>query len=687
VNEQPSRSGHSGPARSASAQAVLVSDTYGVDIPGGSVLGTSATSGQTRGGADVEGRMAVDNGALRLRPLSAPGWGRQGVSYGPVGRQAGLVATVHVLNGHHCSQTFYMPETTRQRVRRWLGRLRRGRWPVRPRHHESLAVGLFAVAAPNNPIADGHALVVHAVTKHNGELWASVRGRPLRVLTGLQNLPLAAAVVLREQGAVYYAATVPNDPDLPALPMMRPLAVDPGRADQTLHAGVHQRILGEVGYRVDTRVYRTDVGICPEFADWCTTAVVADRLLGVGVLGEQPAERGGSWRVTGRLSRTPHGATGEGSAVLEAPEPVGLLHALVLVPREGEAELVLRANPLVATRWRLRLSFSGATLVIETEDGPEVVARSADKRWRRGQERSIQVLDDGCTMSVHVDGDMVFGDWHSDERLAGASWVGFAVGGGARIREFEAHPRTVRAPLVQEPAWSPSPLGSEARWEERFDGAPGCLDGAVTPSGGRRWERVEGEGTFELLEGGGVRVRATPDRPNPGRTIYAAPWDWPSDVDVRATLVPPGSVRGERHNCRSGLVLWQDADNYLVVNVWLDDWLESASLSTFYRVRGHEDMYDAVWTLTGDRVTWGVPFELRVAFDGERFTAYLDRRPTLYRAIRDVYPDAPPLKVRRVGIVANEEWGDDTGTMFTSLIASTRASGGLDPAPRREDAR
>jgi hypothetical protein len=42
----------------------------------------------------------------------------------------------------------------------------------------------------------------------------------------------------------------------------------------------------------------------------------------------------------------------------------------------------------------------------------------------------------------------------------------------------------------------------------------------------------------------------------------------------------------------------------------------------------------------------------------------------LYRAIRDVYPDAPPLRVNKVAIIANEEWGDDTGTVFHRVVAA-----------------
>lgn len=662
----------------------LLSDTFDDDTALGAVLGSRSRDGTARGGVDVEGCIGIDNGALRMRPLRRPGWGREGLAYGPVLQQPGLVASVQVLNGHHASQTFYLPETRRQVLRRWAGSLRRGRWPARPHHHENLAVGLFGSTAPSDPLRNGHGLVVHAVTADNGELWAGVCGRPLRVLTGLQNLPLAVTVVLRETGAIYFAATVGEDPDLPELPRTRPLAIDPSGTWPELHLGVHQRILGEVGYRIDTRVYRTDVAVCPELATWCTTATVADRFVSGGPVSDRRAERGGLWAAQGRLHCGRDGLAGEGSLELLAGGPAGLVHALVRAPRGGEVELLLRAHGPASPALRLRVGTEGALLLFGTSACAEELARSTS-RLRPGHEHSLQVLDDGRTISAHLDGVMLFDGWSSESRSAAARGVGVSVQGGARVRDLEVHPRSVPAPVASEPAWPATLVGQVTRFDEDFVGRPGPLDAAVTDLGGRRWERVEGNGRLDLVDGGGARVRATPDAPNPGRTIYAVPWEWPHDVDLRVTLLPPGSARGQRHNCRGGLVLYQDPENYLVVNVWLDDWLGSTSVSTFYRVGGHEDMHDAVWTLTGDRVTWGVPFELRVAFDGERFTAYLDGRPTLYRAVRDVYPDAPRMEVRRLGLIANEEWGDDTGTTFLRLLARTQGEGPPLSAPHDED--
>jgi hypothetical protein len=116
------------------------------------------------------------------------------------------------------------------------------------------------------------------------------------------------------------------------------------------------------------------------------------------------------------------------------------------------------------------------------------------------------------------------------------------------------------------------------------------------------------------------------------------------------------------------LTFWQDEDNYLIVNVFIDDTFDGASISSFYHLGGKEDMYDAVWTLVRG-VRWGERCTLRVAFDGRQFLASMNGEPSLYRALTDVYPDAVPLEITRVGMIVNWEWGDDTGTTFWRMDA------------------
>lgn len=138
-------------------------------------------------------------------------------------------------------------------------------------------------------------------------------------------------------------------------------------------------------------------------------------------------------------------------------------------------------------------------------------------------------------------------------------------------------------------------------------------------------------------------------------------------------MTPPGSARGQKHEGRGGLVFWQDRDHYLIVNLWLHDGYAGASISSFPIVGGFDDIYNAVWSNIGSRATWGRPFRLGVVFDGDRYIARVDGEPVIMRAISDVYPRAPRLRIRRVGLAANWEWGLDTGTVFHEFLARGQA--------------
>ena len=63
-------------------------------------------------------------------------------------------------------------------------------------------------------------------------------------------------------------------------------------------------------------------------------------------------------------------------------------------------------------------------------------------------------------------------------------------------------------------------------------------------------------------------------------------------------------------------------------------------------------------------MTYGKPLRMRLCCDGERYLVFIDDEPVLYRAFRDVYPEVGRLQIRQVGIVANWEFGTDTGSRF-----------------------
>ncbi len=227
--------------------------------------------------------------------------------------------------------------------------------------------------------------------------------------------------------------------------------------------------------------------------------------------------------------------------------------------------------------------------------------------------------------------------------------------------------------------WEPE-VGSESITDD-FSGPAGDLDATSTSDGNAEWARVFGEGVIQRDGEGAAEVRASVTDPNPGRTVYCVPWDPTDGVEVSALVIPPGTGRGEGHQGRSGLVVWQDADNHLVVNHFIDDGSIGVSISAFLRTGGQETMFewDAVWSNVGTRVQWGQPFRLSVACDGYRFLCRIGEEPVLFRELSDYRSDAQPLRITGVGLVPNWEWGDDTGTRFgefsvRALESATRSS-------------
>jgi hypothetical protein len=183
------------------------------------------------------------------------------------------------------------------------------------------------------------------------------------------------------------------------------------------------------------------------------------------------------------------------------------------------------------------------------------------------------------------------------------------------------------------------------------------------------WERSLGTGVLEHTGKDGVRVQASLKQPNPGRTLYTRPWNRPDLADLEVEITPPGNRRGQKHNCRGGLVFWQDATNYLIVNLWLDDAFAGSSVSSFLRYENYEGFYDPVWSNVGQKIIHGQPSRLRVVCDGTRFQVYLNDEPVLYRSFNDFYPGASGFALNRVGLAINWEWGDDTGSVFEAFKA------------------
>ena len=316
--------------------------------------------------------------------------------------------------------------------------------------------------------------------------------------------------------------------------------------------------------------------------------------------------------------------------------------------------------------WRFQVGADGA--VLSSSRGH--VERDATVRLEPGRRHALQVLDDGHTVEAFFDGVLLFerpADGDPDER-----GVGFALAGdaGAHVARFEAHPRAVEIAAVADAPRPWTAIGEVLVDVGDFAGPAGPLD-EPAGDGRTRWTRLEGTGVFERIGDGRARVRATCEAPNPGRTIYGVPWTETALADVTVTLTPPGTRRGEGHWGLSGLAFWQDAENYLVVHQCLGDTNTAISINSFVRVDGVEEMreHDCVWTNVTGHVMHGVPMVLRVVFDGLHYLVYTDDELVLSRALTDLKPGVGPLTVHQVGLVANWDWGDDTGSVFSGFTA------------------
>lgn len=683
--------------------APQVADFFSDDRAAGTVIGTCAAGGAIRLGCDVERQIAIDHGALRFQPLITPGWQRQGIAYGPFRRQAGLVMAVSITNGHNTSQGSSIPEHILKRFYRWAvgpntdpwprrlvawaraprkkATLRRFLWWIRstsrtyklPNHNENLAIGWFSSEAPKDPLVDGCGLVMHAAEGENGELWARVGNRCLSAFRQLKNIEIHYLIALRESGAVYYAAAMDGARGMAAVPMMRPIAIDPFNSDALVYAGVHQCVLGQIGFRVDTRVHAIQIQQLEDFARPFGTAHAGDSLSGNDNL-EDMAELGGIWRVLdGNIHRTVAGALtrdDHAMAILDAGASSGLIHVLVDTGQAAAAAgLVWRARDR-ENFWLLKVSVEGCDL-LRVEQGVETaVASDKQRRLKPNSTHSLQVLDAHGQVGCYLDGDRLFDRWFESEFLEDATCVGIWLNGGElRLRNFEAHPRAVSLPSEMQFDAPWLRFGEDVEYADDFAGVPGGLAGRAPSKGTHSWERTLGVGFIDVDGMGAARVRGTRESPDPGRSLYTLPWDESEFADLEVTITPPGSARGQHHYCRAGLVFWQDDANYLTFTAYLDDVYDGASIALFTKRHDFEELYDAVWTMLWKKIDWGKPFQLRIVFDGERFVVFVDGEPVMQRTLTDIYPDDPRLRITRVGLATNWEWGTDTGSVFSAFTA------------------
>jgi hypothetical protein len=654
---------------------------------------------------DAEGIAGLDNGAVRFAPPLRQGWGRAALAYGPWERREGLTLAAYLLNGHNTAQVEPLPDSLKARFDRWLraseqdsrrarlrawlrsGRVRRTLrafrwwWSLRkeqravPRLDENLAVGWYAQPAPLDPVGAGAGFVMHATGGENGELWVRAGGASQPVLRAVPDVPLALVVVLRGRGALYLAGATPPGCGLPAYPWVRPLAVDTQSDDALVNGVVTPGAWGQIGFRIDTRVHAVHVAAPAAFASWCGPAVAADRFTGgVGAPGcDVQAERGGAWALAGGgFRRGPHGLVAEGFGTLllrpDAADGIGLVHVLVATAGEGGAGILARA---VDADNCVRVTLTRGTCLVHDLTGgvATLLGEAGGLPPATGAERALQVTLEGGHLAVAVDGRPVL-EVVTTRAPHESEGVGLhALDAQATFRDFEAQPARLFLPPELRAAHLPVPSGAEVLAADAFTGPARPLEGTTTSGGGLVWSRRIGRGRIELTGDGAARVVATAREPNPGRTAFTVPWRSTGMADLAVTMTIPGTGTGDWHKPRGGFLFRQDDDNFLIVSLWRGDEYPGASLSSFFQFRGFEDTYDAVWSNIGRRAWYGEQVRLRVAFDGNVFLAELDGQPVLYRRLTDFYADARPLAINEVGLVANWEWGNDTGTVFRDFSA------------------
>jgi len=551
-------------------------------------------------------------------------------------------ASFLLVNGHHGSQTRRVYSgRLRSFLRSWAtGSIRRvlvtGPWRrgarrlgriapksahdlTVPVHRTNLRIGWFAAA--DRPRLTGlPSFSVAAAGVRNGDLRVRAHGRDLTVVEGITNTPLGLVILRCPHGTTYLAGGMADSSGVPAYPGLRPVAFTRGGPTGEAYLGLHQSVLGEVGFDQDTRVYGVRHGA---WGNCCCERPLA-------------AESSG----------------GHGTSRSTANDP-----GCISVPLPDQVPTWLRfrrAGP--EDYWEVR--FDGPVM----ELGHVVRGRWTSLRRGRRPRRAatVMVLDGGGAVLVAVDGRRVLGGPVGAEPLAGARDI--ELGPGWDRDALIVVPREVSLPdhLRVGGIWRPEPRRSVTSDSLRGEG-----ELADHSSSGSRWRRVEGTGSV-LLGPDGARVNASHDRPSPGRSLFTLPWSHPG-VEVSVTITPPVSREGEVQRCRAGVVLRGDDNCQLVVATYLDDWYVGNSLSSFVTVDGKELFYRAVWTNVAHRITWGRPYRLSVAFDGDQYLARIDGEPVLFRRITDVAPHHVGFRPTEVGLAVNEEFGCDTGSQFSDL--------------------
>ncbi len=635
-------------------------DSFEGRVAPGRVIGSPADPGlgpaarsAVRMGADVEGVISVRNRALRFAPLVEPGWGRCGYSTEPLLLVPGTVARVGVMNAHPSSETLPLEplrtrlsvwvrgsgtdplprriaglvsgrrrETHRRRLRRWFRHHHDGhrRFPA----SINQLVGFFDASTIDGPRSAIAAIATRPLGPRNGGFSLAVGALDLRqqLVDGLANAPHELVFVVRDD-TVLLAASGLGGSGLAAAPDATPLGVVHRTLSGPVSLGVHQSVVSQHGFSIDTVVDRFELR---HEARW------ADRFAGSSA---------GAVDVEGRRT-------------FELPQAAGLIDLCVDVVDDREVSMTWPGKA-----GGVRTLVVGTTRVRLTVDG-----RAVERPLAPASSRHLSVNELEGRLRIHVDGQTLI-DVAVDAPGPGSLVVETTSSGRDAAPDTDALPSVVRRleifgreidlGTVVGRSW-PS-IGGEP---EIFDDFTGPDSPDLEHRGGPiPWARVLGSTPIGTRDG-----RATIRGPLTERTVYLTPWSDPRGADVEVLIEPPEAIPGVLPRCRGGLVAGTGPDDLIIVNGWIDQSYGGGSISSFVRLGGREEVFDAVWANVGSALAWDRPFRLRLITDGMRYRVLLDGRTVLARSLLDIYPWAEPLALRQVGIVANWEWGLDTGSRF-----------------------
>ena len=674
----------------------------------GSVIGSFSNGVHSRLGVDIENVMSIDNGALRIAPLIKPGWGRAVLSYGPFVHQPGLAFAVYILNGHNTAQAEPLPETLRKRLERWLkgsetdspsvrlfrwlfsGRIKRtfrqfriwNRMASIPRPSplldENLAVGWFGHEVEQNPQLQGNTFIMHALGPENGELWTGPQMDRSIVIRGVANLPLYLVAIARPGGHVYYASSLSDMGGIAPYPALRPIAVDNCVHYEKVYLGIHQSVLGQIGFRMDTRLKGVRVDLIEGYESWHGGAHVADRFENGEPQDGAEAEIGGKWTVHEWQDDDPDTLSAFSRRLkvllLDPGESTGLVSALLNMNEASPRQVGIVWRWVdERNHWRVERLQRTSKIILVVNGESHVLASRENPNLNVGQKGRLQVLDDGRNQMAYVDGEPVAKGWITDSRFKRSTGVGILLDDSADaqkyLHSFEAHCRQIIMPNALDMGEPWRKVGTREVITDDFEGAYGDLEGRISSTGRREWSRLIGKGIIEVTGDRSARVRGSVKNPCPERTAYCVEWEYSEFAELEVTIIPPGTKRGQKEHSTAGFILYQDEDNYVTVNVWLDDCYEGASVSSFFKLDGFEDVYDAIWVNVGNRVSHGQSLCLRLCCDGDQYIILINDEPVLYRAFKDIYANIKRVRISKIGLIANWEWGTDTGSIFEKFRA------------------